>query len=141
MSHREREREGRGRRRKKANRKNNLAIVRTRTQDSVTRAYRTNCSTSAPCPRYIQVCSLHFFSIGLNCALGAVEMRPFIEAVSEATDSFVLCYPNAGEFLRVSPMMRTFSHFSSLMKHYAWHFSYSLLSLTIYWLRILSVWQ
>ncbi len=37
-----------------------------------------------------------YHSIGLNCALGAVEMRPFIEAVSEATDAFVLCYPNAG---------------------------------------------
>lgn len=38
-----------------------------------------------------------FFSIGLNCALGAVEMRPFIEAIGEATDAFVLCYPNAGK--------------------------------------------
>lgn len=34
--------------------------------------------------------------IGLNCALGAVEMRPFIEAIGEATDAFVICYPNAG---------------------------------------------
>uniref|UniRef100_A0AC34QE42 Methionine synthase n=1 Tax=Panagrolaimus sp. JU765 TaxID=591449 RepID=A0AC34QE42_9BILA len=35
-------------------------------------------------------------SIGLNCALGAKEMRPFIEAISLATTSLVLCYPNAG---------------------------------------------
>jgi len=34
--------------------------------------------------------------IGLNCALGANEMRPFIEAIGMATDAFVLCYPNAG---------------------------------------------
>jgi len=34
--------------------------------------------------------------IGLNCALGANEMRPFIEAIGKATDAFVLCYPNAG---------------------------------------------
>ena len=34
--------------------------------------------------------------IGLNCALGAQEMRPFIEAMGKATDAFVLCYPNAG---------------------------------------------
>ena len=34
--------------------------------------------------------------IGLNCALGAQEMRPFIEAIGKATDAFVLCYPNAG---------------------------------------------
>jgi len=34
--------------------------------------------------------------VGLNCALGAQEMRPFIEALGKATDAFVLCYPNAG---------------------------------------------
>ncbi|XP_075059832.1 methionine synthase isoform X2 [Mixophyes fleayi] len=34
--------------------------------------------------------------IGLNCALGAVEMRPFIEAIGKCTTSYVLCYPNAG---------------------------------------------
>ncbi|XP_034050059.1 methionine synthase isoform X2 [Thalassophryne amazonica] len=34
--------------------------------------------------------------IGLNCALGATEMRPFIEALGNCTTAFVLCYPNAG---------------------------------------------
>ncbi|XP_065563145.1 methionine synthase-like [Artemia franciscana] len=34
--------------------------------------------------------------IGLNCALGAVEMRPFIEAIGKATTAKVICYPNAG---------------------------------------------
>lgn len=36
------------------------------------------------------------FSLGLNCALGAVEMRPFVKAISKCTDAYVLCYPNAG---------------------------------------------
>lgn len=36
------------------------------------------------------------FSIGLNCALGANEMRPFIEAVSKNTTAYTICYPNAG---------------------------------------------
>lgn len=36
------------------------------------------------------------FSLGLNCALGAQEMRPFIEVVGKYTDAFVICYPNAG---------------------------------------------
>ncbi|KAI1287007.1 Methionine synthase [Halotydeus destructor] len=36
-------------------------------------------------------------AIGLNCALGAEEMRPFIEAISKfCPDTFILCYPNAG---------------------------------------------
>jgi 5-methyltetrahydrofolate--homocysteine methyltransferase len=34
--------------------------------------------------------------LGLNCALGANEMRPFIEAMSKSTDAYVICYPNAG---------------------------------------------
>ncbi|KAL1264896.1 hypothetical protein QQF64_005251 [Cirrhinus molitorella] len=34
--------------------------------------------------------------IGLNCALGAIEMRPFIEAIGKSTGAFVICYPNAG---------------------------------------------
>ncbi|XP_051273084.1 methionine synthase isoform X1 [Dicentrarchus labrax] len=34
--------------------------------------------------------------IGLNCALGAIEMRPFIEAIGKSTTAFVICYPNAG---------------------------------------------
>ena len=35
-------------------------------------------------------------AIGLNCALGANEMRPFIEAIAKASDAYILCYPNAG---------------------------------------------
>ncbi|MCW2497364.1 homocysteine S-methyltransferase family protein, partial [Jatrophihabitans sp.] len=34
--------------------------------------------------------------VGLNCALGAKEMRPYIAEVSRLADSFVSCYPNAG---------------------------------------------
>lgn len=34
--------------------------------------------------------------IGVNCALGAREMRPFIQQLSEMADCFVGCYPNAG---------------------------------------------
>ncbi|XP_007481635.1 methionine synthase isoform X1 [Monodelphis domestica] len=34
--------------------------------------------------------------LGLNCALGALEMRPFIETLGKCTSAYVLCYPNAG---------------------------------------------
>ncbi len=36
------------------------------------------------------------FSIGLNCALGAQEMRPYIEELSKIADCHISCYPNAG---------------------------------------------
>lgn len=36
-------------------------------------------------------------SVGINCALGAREMRPFLSELSSfASDTFVSCYPNAG---------------------------------------------
>lgn len=35
-------------------------------------------------------------SVGINCALGASEMRPYIEELSRTADCFVSCYPNAG---------------------------------------------
>ena len=34
--------------------------------------------------------------VGLNCALGAEEMRPYLAEVSRIADCFVSCYPNAG---------------------------------------------
>ncbi|HEY2726312.1 MAG TPA: homocysteine S-methyltransferase family protein, partial [Parafilimonas sp.] len=35
-------------------------------------------------------------SIGLNCALGAKEMRPHIEELSQIASCYVSAYPNAG---------------------------------------------
>jgi 5-methyltetrahydrofolate--homocysteine methyltransferase len=36
------------------------------------------------------------FSVGINCALGASEMRPYIERLSQVADVRISCYPNAG---------------------------------------------
>lgn len=36
------------------------------------------------------------FCIGLNCALGAREMRPYLEELSRIADCYVHAYPNAG---------------------------------------------
>jgi 5-methyltetrahydrofolate--homocysteine methyltransferase len=38
----------------------------------------------------------NLLSIGLNCALGAKQMRPFIEDLSNISDKFLSVYPNAG---------------------------------------------
>ncbi|WP_307827935.1 methionine synthase [Nocardioides sp. SYSU D00038] len=35
-------------------------------------------------------------AVGLNCALGAKEMRPYIAEMARLADSYVSCYPNAG---------------------------------------------
>ena len=35
-------------------------------------------------------------SVGLNCALGATEMRPYLQELSDIADCFISAYPNAG---------------------------------------------
>jgi 5-methyltetrahydrofolate--homocysteine methyltransferase len=35
-------------------------------------------------------------AVGLNCALGAAEMRPYAAELARVADTFVSCYPNAG---------------------------------------------
>ena len=35
-------------------------------------------------------------AVGLNCALGAPEMRPYLAEIARIADTFVSCYPNAG---------------------------------------------
>jgi 5-methyltetrahydrofolate--homocysteine methyltransferase len=36
------------------------------------------------------------FAVGLNCALGAEEMRPYVVEISRIADTYVCIYPNAG---------------------------------------------
>lgn len=36
------------------------------------------------------------FSVGINCALGGAEMRPYIQELSRIAECSVSCYPNAG---------------------------------------------
>jgi len=35
-------------------------------------------------------------AVGLNCALGAALMRPYLEEIARVADCYVSCYPNAG---------------------------------------------
>lgn len=36
------------------------------------------------------------FSVGINCALGAKQMKPYIAELASLADCYVSCYPNAG---------------------------------------------
>lgn len=42
------------------------------------------------------ISGLNIFSVGLNCALGAKELRPFVEEISKKASLPVSIYPNAG---------------------------------------------
>ena len=45
---------------------------------------------------YVSVGHAKPFSVGLNCALGAREMRPYLAELSRLAGIWVSCYPNAG---------------------------------------------
>ena len=57
--------------------------------------------------------------IGLNCALGANEMRPYIEAIGEVTSANVICYPNAGLPNTFGGYDETPQETATLMKEFA----------------------
>lgn len=45
---------------------------------------------------YNSVSHVPLFSIGLNCALGAKEMRPYLAELARVAGCYISCYPNAG---------------------------------------------
>src|SRR5581483_11420048 len=45
---------------------------------------------------YASVAHVRPLSVGINCALGAAEMAPYLAELAGAARCFVTCYPNAG---------------------------------------------
>src|SRR3954470_19685629 len=45
---------------------------------------------------WISVAHAQPLVVGVNCSLGAAEMRPFVEDLAEIAPTWVACYPNAG---------------------------------------------
>ena len=45
---------------------------------------------------HTSIAHAHPLAVGINCALGAREMRPYLAELAAVTPSFVSCYPNAG---------------------------------------------
>ena len=45
---------------------------------------------------WITIAHARPFSVGVNCALGAAEMRPYLADLSQVASCWTSCYPNAG---------------------------------------------
>ncbi|HET9177445.1 MAG TPA: methionine synthase [Terriglobia bacterium] len=45
---------------------------------------------------WISVSHIPMLSVGINCALGAKQMRPYLEELSQIAPVYISCYPNAG---------------------------------------------
>jgi 5-methyltetrahydrofolate--homocysteine methyltransferase len=61
------------------------------------------------------------FSIGLNCALGAAEMRPYLETLSGMADRPVSCYPNAGLPNEFGEYDQTPAEMAAILQDFARH--------------------
>ena len=59
------------------------------------------------------------FSIGLNCALGAKEMRAHIAEIGRVADTLVCAYPNAGLPNEVRPLRRSPEYMAGLLGEFA----------------------
>ena len=63
---------------------------------TITDASGRNLSGQTPEAFWNSVRHAQPLTIGLNCALGAKLMRPYIEEISNVADTYLCCYPNAG---------------------------------------------
>jgi 5-methyltetrahydrofolate--homocysteine methyltransferase len=45
---------------------------------------------------YASIAHARPFSVGINCALGGRQMRPYVEELSSIAQCYTTCYPNAG---------------------------------------------
>ena len=61
----------------------------------------------------------NLLSVGLNCSLGAKQMRPFIEELSNIANCFVSIYPNAGLPNEMGEYDETPKTMSTLLREYA----------------------
>jgi len=63
---------------------------------TITDASGRTLSGQTPEAFWVSISHADLFSVGLNCALGAEELRPHLQALSSVADVFVSAYPNAG---------------------------------------------
>jgi 5-methyltetrahydrofolate--homocysteine methyltransferase len=77
-------------------RKNNLPELPVMISGTITDASGRTLSGQTLEAFYTSVAHANPLSVGLNCALGAQEMRPHIEELSQIASCFTSAYPNAG---------------------------------------------
>ncbi|MBI3924343.1 MAG: methionine synthase [Armatimonadetes bacterium] len=58
-------------------------------------------------------------AVGINCALGAEEMRPYVEELAGLADCYLSCYPNAGLPNEMGQYDETPSHTAGLLREFA----------------------
>jgi 5-methyltetrahydrofolate--homocysteine methyltransferase len=68
---------------------------------------------------FISIGHVPLFSVGVNCALGAAEMRPYIEEIARIAPQWIHCYPNAGLPNELGGYDQTPDEMASILRDYA----------------------
>ncbi|MCC5946574.1 MAG: methionine synthase [Bernardetiaceae bacterium] len=68
---------------------------------------------------YNSIAHADILSIGLNCALGAALMKPYMQELARISTCYVSCYPNAGLPNEFGEYDETASEMSTLLKDFA----------------------
>ena len=68
---------------------------------------------------YNSISHAGLFSVGLNCALGAELIRPYLEELSDVATCFVSVYPNAGLPNAMGEYDETPQHMATVIKEFA----------------------
>jgi 5-methyltetrahydrofolate--homocysteine methyltransferase len=68
---------------------------------------------------WISISHARLLAVGINCALGAAEMRPHIEELASLAPCYISCYPNAGLPNALGEYDQTPEQMAELLREYA----------------------
>ena len=68
---------------------------------------------------WISINHVPIFSVGINCSLGAEDMRPYIQELSRISDCLISCHPNAGLPNAFGQYDQTAGQMSTLIEDFA----------------------
>ncbi|HMB08109.1 MAG TPA: methionine synthase [Isosphaeraceae bacterium] len=68
---------------------------------------------------WASVAHFDMLSVGINCALGVDQMRPYVEDLSEIAPVFTSCYPNAGLPNELGGFDETPAHMAESLRQFA----------------------
>lgn len=86
---------------------------------TITDASGRTLSGQTPEAFWNSISNANLLSVGINCALGPEEMRPYIQELSGLTPVYLSCYPNAGLPNAFGEYDESPEHMASIMQDFA----------------------
>ncbi len=87
--------------------------------DTITDLSGRNLSGQTPEAFWYSLKHLRPFSVGLNCAFGAEQLRPSVDEISHVADTLVCVYPNAGLPNEMGEYDESPEHMAGLLEEWA----------------------